>query len=302
MLCSHCGSQLAPNSRFCPSCGSSTAPITAPGTSKRQSSTTANVALVACSILILWAVATLHGFAATLAVLCIIVGGFTVFSKQFATRKKLYSAGIAIVAILVINGIEGMLESKEQQRQAEAARHEAALNAAEEKRKEEAFKALSPAEHLEQAKSLLKVNAPITSVSEAFKHLAVIPPNTPEAAQGAALRKQYVDANRRRAEVAARAQAVEAKKQQQLTAGVRKQFAEELEQNMLAQGDDVSIAAVGPNSETLRIRWVLIDRPFVYKFINQSTVQVQMIKAAGFKKLILTDGYDKSWSYDVDKL
>jgi hypothetical protein len=71
---------------------------------------------------------------------------------------------------------------------------------------------MSPAEHLERVKSLLTLNATPESYNEALKHLAAIPPDTPEASAAARIKRQYDLEKRQQAEQTARAQAAAEKK------------------------------------------------------------------------------------------
>ena len=81
----------------------------------------------------------------------------------------------------------------------------------------------------------------------------------------------------------------------------RKAFANELQQEMLKENYDMTINATGKENTTLNIKYVLINRPFVYNFVNNSAVIARM-KSLGFTKLILSDGYESTWTYDVAKL
>lgn len=56
----------------------------------------------------------------------------------------------------------------------------------------------------------------------------------------------------------------------------------------------------GKNSDILEIKYVLMSRPLVYKLANDGKVY-QTAKEWGFKKIVFSDGYDSSWTYDLTK-
>lgn len=77
-------------------------------------------------------------------------------------------------------------------------------------------------------------------------------------------------------------------------------WANETEHKFLSQGQDYRIEAFGPKATSLRIKWVLIGRPYVYKAMNEGDLAGNLRKR-GFKKVIFTDGYDAAWTYDLSK-
>ncbi len=80
----------------------------------------------------------------------------------------------------------------------------------------------------------------------------------------------------------------------------REVLAKILEEKMLKTGQDYSINAIGENKDTLKIKHVFINRPFVHNFTNNNEMTMKL-KNAGFKKLILTDGFDSTWTIDLKK-
>ena len=80
----------------------------------------------------------------------------------------------------------------------------------------------------------------------------------------------------------------------------RVKFADELERKFLSNGQDFDISAIGDKNSTLRIKWVLIGRPFVYKMVNEGDF-LQNMKKRGFRTVVFTDGYNGTWRYDVPK-
>lgn len=80
----------------------------------------------------------------------------------------------------------------------------------------------------------------------------------------------------------------------------RKVFAKLLGSDMLESHRDYKINAIGKNSETLKIQYILMSRPLVHTLINDPAT-TNVAQSLGFKKVIFTDGYDNTWTYDLTK-
>ncbi|HMN14882.1 hypothetical protein [Geobacter anodireducens] len=78
----------------------------------------------------------------------------------------------------------------------------------------------------------------------------------------------------------------------------RKKFAKEYERQLLDKGMDAYVSTQGKDSSTLKIKWVLVGRPLVHKMINDEHV-VGNLQSLGFTKLVMSDGYDSSWTIDL---
>jgi hypothetical protein len=124
--------------------------------------------------------------------------------------------------------------------------------------------------------------------SEAYKHLATCAGN---AVAGSALQ---VSCQQKLRTASARVE------EQLRTAGaaVRESYARTTENKMLQEGHDMTVRAEGPYKETLRLTYVLINRPFVYQLINDPEFMMNL-RGLGFRRVIFTDGYDAVWSCDV---
>jgi hypothetical protein len=83
-------------------------------------------------------------------------------------------------------------------------------------------------------------------------------------------------------------------------AGGRKAYAERLETNFLKDGRDAVFTVSGPKNTVLTMKYVLINRPFIYKIENESSL-IRDAKDRGFAKVILTDGFGKTWTWDLTK-
>ena len=80
----------------------------------------------------------------------------------------------------------------------------------------------------------------------------------------------------------------------------RGDYAAEFERELLSKGMDVDITASGPEKKTIKIKYILINKPFVYKMTIEGKM-MERLDGMGFTKAILTDGYDKTWDFDIKK-
>ncbi len=81
----------------------------------------------------------------------------------------------------------------------------------------------------------------------------------------------------------------------------RKEYADRLESVYLDNGKNTTITALGSNATTLKIKWVLMSRVTANEY-GKSTEFLQLLRELGFKKLILTDGYNATWYLDLIKM
>src|SRR5262249_61731989 len=79
----------------------------------------------------------------------------------------------------------------------------------------------------------------------------------------------------------------------------REQWADEMERGMLRKGFDVHITLSGADKTVMTMQYVLLSRPTVYQL--QESDFFSTMKKRGFKKAILTDGYGRSWTFDLTK-
>lgn len=78
----------------------------------------------------------------------------------------------------------------------------------------------------------------------------------------------------------------------------RMAFTNTTESTYLLRGMDVHLEVRGANADTFYMKYALLGRPDVYQFINNQHLMANM-KQMGFKRAILTDGYDKTWNLDL---
>jgi len=79
----------------------------------------------------------------------------------------------------------------------------------------------------------------------------------------------------------------------------RKLYAKTFENNLLAQGMNVDIDAIGSRYTTLRVKWILATKVDAYQITNSDQELFQEMRAAGFKKFVVWDGYDQSWTWSL---
>jgi hypothetical protein len=75
-------------------------------------------------------------------------------------------------------------------------------------------------------------------------------------------------------------------------------YADKYERSLLEEGGDYTVRAEGPNADILSVKFVLINRPFVYNTENDHDLNATWT-LLGFKSVRLGDGFDSSWSYKL---
>lgn len=76
----------------------------------------------------------------------------------------------------------------------------------------------------------------------------------------------------------------------------RRAFVATYERELLLKGYDVTVSATGTDGTTLRIKWILVSRPLAYQVSNNTEWNAH-VRALGFTRVVLSDGYDKAWSW-----
>ena len=61
---------------------------------------------------------------------------------------------------------------------------------------------------------------------------------------------------------------------------------------------DVYVTVSGKQNEIIQIKHIFFSRPVVYKIQKEKTLFSEL-KTKGFKKLILTNGYDLPWTFEL---
>lgn len=105
--------------------------------------------------------------------------------------------------------------------------------------------------------------------------------------------------DKRAADVAAKESAAAAQEVADNDTG-RQSYASTLEQTYLKNGMDVTVRTSGAKGSTLTIKYMLLGRPDVYQLVNDDSF-LPTLKGLGFRRVVFTDGYDATWSYDIVK-
>jgi hypothetical protein len=320
MFCKACGFQLVGDERFCPKCGlymaasappQTVAPVPLAAATYRPSSPEERLRKarlwvgIGCVVLAILFTSGLEPVAAWIGIVAAVIFAIGWSSRGIQFRYKVI---FVIVSAALVAGVQRLelfnLQQASAKHQQEldriAAQNEASarLRAQQE---EDDFKKMTPDQHLAVVREDLKANATDTQVTEAMKHLEALQ-GTPMEGDGRALRVRY-EAQKAQAEKAAAAE--EAANEKRANAENAKAemlgrdlMAKSIEDSMLAEGYDIDVNAVGGNHTTLRIKFILVNKAFAYQMAHSSEI-IDNARAAGFKKIVLTDGYDEQWHIDL---
>ena len=306
MHCSKCGKPLrGSDQRFCPECGTPVPLPSHPLALPISSSVLADpkvLVLIAGVVLTVIAFSTLHGFSADLALALIVIAGFTIFWRGIKLKLKLAGLAVGLLLVLASNGIEGWQEDKAQHKQEDQIKQQAAAEKEQKRLQEAAFTSLSPKEHLDKARALLKLGSPQTSIDEGMKHLRAVSSSAPEFLDAKRLRQQYEAAQKKHDDEQARVQAAEARKhaveEAALNRTLRDSMAQTLENKLLDEGYNVDVKAIGNDHTTLHIKWILVSKVLAHQ-LSQEGSFFSNARAVGFKRVEITDGYDETWYWKL---
>ena len=311
MHCNKCGKPLrGGDQRFCPGCGHP-APVPASSTPASRSSSHLSdpraLVLIAAIILAIVAINQLRGFSTLLAFILIGIAAIVIFRRGIMLKTKLLCLAVGLCLVLVSNGIETWHDDRAERQSIEQAKQKAAADVAadtEAKRQQAlAFARLTPQEHLNKARPLLKVDSPQDSIDEAFKHLNAIGSSAPEYADAQNLRQQYEADKRKRDAEQTRIAAADIKKavieQAALDRTSRDSMAQLLENRLLDEGYNVDVKAIGKDHTVLHLRWILVSKVLAHQ-LSEDHSFFSNARSVGFKKVEITDGYDETWYWKLD--
>jgi hypothetical protein len=170
----------------------------------------------------------------------------------------------------------------------------------------DAFNNMTPAQHLSAARDDLRTGATLDQIAEGKKHVAALH-GTSLDSQGKGLLDHYEAEEREFERTQAASAAASAAREEKLNAEAqevtREAYAKSLEKNLLSEDMDVDVDAIGPRHTILRIKWVMASKVLAYKMTESGSMQqnLQDMRAIGFRKFVVWDGYDNSWSWTLDK-
>jgi hypothetical protein len=84
----------------------------------------------------------------------------------------------------------------------------------------------------------------------------------------------------------------------------RKAYANLLENNFLRSSMDATVTIEGDKGSTLRVKYIGFTRPIMFKLQEGQKLIPDTIatsRSMGFRKLIMWNGYDLSWTWDLAK-
>jgi leucyl-tRNA synthetase len=79
---------------------------------------------------------------------------------------------------------------------------------------------------------------------------------------------------------------------------IRDALAKSIENEMLDKGFNVDVSATGPDHTTLHLKYIFVSKVFAHQ-LSENGEFFEQLRAAGFKKLICTDGYDETWTWKL---
>jgi hypothetical protein len=263
MYCSRCGITLAGQGTYCPKCGGKTIAPAA----------TANLP------------AATHQT-----------------NRRWTAKRWIPIA--AIIAGVILIALFQLHQAERQRRFDQIDAQIAAASRLKAQQEQEAFNSMTPVQHLAAAKDALRVDASSDQVSDGMKHLATLQGTALES-QGELLRKRYEaeeqKIQRAQAVSAAASAAVEKKHDAEAKEVIRQAYAKTFENNMLGQGMNVDVNAIGPLHTTLRVRWVLATKVDAYQITTTNQELLKELRDLGFKKFVVWNGYDSSWTWTLDQ-
>jgi len=307
MNCSRCGSPVYSLQTFCNKCGAALAssPANIPSSAADRLSKARFGVGFACFLAAIILLSTLESAAAWIGVLALVVFavGWSVRFIQFRTK-----VAFVIVTFILVAGAEGIERSRLEGNAIELQKKRDQIKARDEmdarisaQREENAFNKMTPAEHLAATKDGLKVGCPEDKVADGMKHLAALR-GTPLESQGSAVLSHYEGEERKAQAAAQAANAAETRKNAAEKARLdmlgRDAMAKSIEDGMLSEGYNVDVNAIGSNHTILRIKFILVDKAFAYQTAHSPEI-IGTAREAGFKKIVLTDGYDELWNINL---
>lgn len=84
----------------------------------------------------------------------------------------------------------------------------------------------------------------------------------------------------------------------------REKFANDYERQLLGEGMDVHVRLGGSLEDRVTIQYVLLNRAWAFKITDGGSVTdgsfLGQLQKIGFKRVTFSDGYDESYSYDLE--
>lgn len=313
MFCNSCGQPLDPVAQHCTRCGAprpvaymttSTIPhnVTAAGLSGEGLRKAKIIVALASVMAGAVALTTLQAEAASIAIVALAVFAIGWSAKSVKMRYKTGFVIVSLILVFAVNAVEiwrqaaVAVERERTSQEADAKKRAADQLAA--RQAENAFKSMTPAQHLSAAQSELHVGASEDQVADGMKQLDALN-GTPIEGRAKALRARY-EAEQAQADKASAA--TQEREDAAAKEGLRITYAKTLENNLLDEYMDANVDAIGPGHTTLRITYLFATRVYAYKISNSGEWQssFKQMRAVGFHKFVLTND-DQSWTWKLDE-
>jgi Tfp pilus assembly protein PilO len=304
MFCARCGQGVEDVASFCRNCGTSvlqplpTQQLIKTGASNDARKTAAMLVFMGSCILA-WVSATmLNGLAEVVALVCIAIFCFGWSKRGIGPGPKILFCGLAVLLVLILSDVQA---KKAERSRIEALESKQRQVVELQKREAEAFSKLTPIQHLDRARTTLKVGADPATLALANKDLDVLK-DTDLRSQANQLRSQYEISEQKAKRAAVLAAEKSAKDEKVREAAIervlRDQMAKSVENSMLDEGYNVDVSAEGPDHTTLRFKWIFVSKVFAHQLSQRSEV-FENARKIGFKKIVATDGYDETWTWKL---
>lgn len=151
------------------------------------------------------------------------------------------------------------------------------------------------AEIVAEAKTALSKTKTSQETIAAAERLSTVPANAKEYKEAQKLIAAY---QKQRAAQEATEKKEKAINEKIVAKVVRKAVIAAMEKDLLSKGMDFYFTFEGKEEDILRVKYVLMSRPLIYKITNE-TEFTQNMQKTGVKKIIFTDGYNETWTFDL---
>lgn len=98
---------------------------------------------------------------------------------------------------------------------------------------------------------------------------------------------------------------LDAEKEQQRRAertaavAARRAYAKTYEESLLDKGINATVTTSGTDATTLQMKWILVGKVLAHQYTKGSILGE--MRNMGFRRFVITDGYDEAWSWDLSK-
>jgi hypothetical protein len=229
---------------------------------------------------------------------------YKVFKLSFK-KTLLYSFGLLLLLIIGSAIITATTNHQQQQIQAEQAK-QAKI---EEQKKLAAEAKITPEQRIQKARNYIKqvklqtndFNTQYALLTQARSELDKIKKNTQsQTVKALRSRIQSLTHTLENKQAAATRTEARRKKEAERHASIiiRKEYAKKYESSLLDKNMNVTVTTQGRDATTLRLEYILVSKVWAHQLSKEQEL-FDTLKSLGFKKFILTDGYDEEWYWTL---